>query len=106
MSCSIDSNPPPEPSETEVSKADERDAAVIRDQTRKAETEARARKIRIRRQRIGLRHLTLVLATAISVGIWIWPPGFLRIAPPRPPPVEEAAAATLRLVMYFQAQKI
>ena len=110
MSDSIDPNPLSEPSDSdmEVSQADERDAAlaaVIREQTKKAETEARARRIRIRRQGPGLRHLTLVLATAISVWIWIWPPGFLRIAPPGTPPVEEEEA-TLRLVMYFQAQKI
>ena len=108
MSDSIDPNPVPEPSDVEVSQADERDAAlaaVIREQAHKAEMDARVRKIRIRRQGIGLRHLTLVLATALSVWIWIWPPGFLRIAPPGPPPVEEEEA-TLRLVMYFQAQKI
>ena len=108
MSDSIDPNPLPEPSDVEVSQADERDAAlaaVIREQAHKAEMEARARKICIRRQGIGLRHLTLVLAMAISAWIWIWPPGFLRIAPPGPPPVEEEEA-TLRLVMYFQAQKI
>ena len=108
MSDSIDPNPLPEPSDVEVSQADERDAAlaaVIREQAHKAEMEARARKIRVRRQGIGLRHLTLVLAMAISAWIWIWPPGFLRIAPPGPPPVEEEEA-TLRLVMYFQAQKI
>ena len=108
MSDSIDPNPVPEPSDVEVSQADERDAAlaaVIREQAHKAEMDARARKIRIRRQGIGLRHLTLVLATALSVWIWIWPPGFLRITPPGPPPVEEEEA-TLRLVMYFQAQKI
>ena len=37
--------------------------------------------------------------------IWIWPPEVLRIARPGPPPVEEEES-TLRLVMYFQAQKI
>ena len=108
MSNSIDPNPPPEPAEVEVSQADERDAAlaaVIREQTEKAEVEAHARRIRIRRQGVGLRHLALILATAISVWIWIWPPGFVRIAPPGPPPVAEEEA-TLRLVMYFQAQKI
>jgi hypothetical protein len=110
MSDSIDPNPLSEPSDSdvEVSQADERDAAlaaVIREQAKKAEAEARARRTRIRCQGIGLRHFTLVLATAISVWIWVWPPGFLRIAPPGTPPMEEEEA-TLRLVMYFQDQKI
>lgn len=108
MSDSIDLNAPPEPSDVEVSQADERDAAlaaVIREQAKRAELEAHARRLRIRRQGIGLRHLALILATATSAWIWIWPPSFLRIAPPGPPPVEEEEA-TLRLVMYFQAQKI
>ena len=108
MSDAIDPNPPVEPVDVEVSQADERDAAladVIREQIEKTEAEARARRVRVRRQGIGLRHLALILATATSVWIWIWPPGALRIAPPGPPPVEEEEA-TLRLVMYFQAQKI
>ena len=108
MSDSIDPNPPPEPPEVEVSKAGERDAAlaaVLRDQTVKEEVEAHARKVRVRRQGFGLRHLTLIIATAISLWIWRWPPDVLRVGPPGPPPVQEAEAA-LRLVMYFQAQKI
>ena len=107
MTDSIDPSPPPEPSEMEVSQAGERDAAlaaVLREQTEKAEVKAHARKVRIRRQGVGLRHLTLSIVTAISLGIWVWPPSGLRFAPPGPPPVEEAA--TLRLVMYFQAQKL
>ncbi|MCH7891828.1 MAG: hypothetical protein IH921_10040, partial [Gemmatimonadetes bacterium] len=108
MSDSIDPNPPPEPAEVTVSQAGERDAAlaaVLREQTEKAEVEAYARKVRIRRQGPGLRHLVLSIATVISLWIWRWPPGVLAIAPPGPPPVEEEEAA-LRLVMYFQAQKI
>ena len=100
--------PPPEPSEVEVSQASERDsalAAVLRYQTEKAEMEARARKVRVRRQGLGLRHIALGLAMAISTWIWIWPPGVLRITPPGPLTVEEEES-TLRLVMYFQAQKI
>ena len=108
MSDSIDPNPPPEPAEVTVSQAGERDAAlaaVLRDQTVKSEVEAHARKVRVRRQGLGLRHLTLIIATAISLWIWRWPPDVLRVGPPGPPPVEEEEA-TLRLVMYFQAQKI
>jgi hypothetical protein len=94
--------------EVKVSEASERDsalAAVLRHQTEKAEVEALARKIRVRRQGIGIRHLALVIATAVSLWIWRWPPDVLRIASPGPPPVEEEDA-TLRLVMYFQAQRI
>ncbi len=118
MSDSIDSSPPSEPSEeeeeeeeefeVEVSQASERDsalAAVLRDQTEKAELQALAREIRVRRQGLGLRHLALIFATATSLWIWFWPPGVLRISPPGPPAVE-AEESTLRLVMYFQAQKI
>ena len=108
MTDSIDPNASPEPLDVEVSQAGERDAvlaAVLREQTRKADVEAQARKRRVRRQGIGLRHLALGIATAMSLWIWRWPPGVLVIAPPGPPPVEEEEA-TLRLVMYFQAQKI
>jgi len=88
MNDSIDAIPPPEPSEVEVSQAGKRDAAlaaVLREQTEKAEVEAHARKVRIRRQRVGLRHLTLSIVTAISLWIWVWPPSGLRFAPPGPP---------------------
>jgi hypothetical protein len=94
--------------EVEVSQASERDAAlaaVLREQTEKADVEALARKVRVRRQGLGLRHLALGIATVMSLWIWRWPPGVLVIAPPGPAPVEEEEA-TLRLVMYFQAQKI
>jgi hypothetical protein len=96
------------PAEVEVSQAGERDAAlaaVLGEQTKKTEVEAHARKVRIRRQGLGLRHLVLSVATAMALWIWLWPPGILRVAPAGPPPVEEEEA-TLRLVMYFQAQKI
>ena len=108
MSDSIDSNPRPDSSEVEVSQASERDSAladVLRHQTEKAELEALALKIRVRRQGIGLRHLALIIATAVSLWIWSWPPDVLRIASPGPPPVEEEESS-LRLVMYFQAQRI
>ncbi len=108
MSDSIDPNLAPEPLDVDVSEAGERDAAlaaVLREQTKKTEVEAHARKVRIRRQGLGLRHLVLSVATAMALWIWLWPPGILRVAPAGPPPVEEEEA-TLRLVMYFQAQKI
>jgi hypothetical protein len=112
MSDSIDSNPPldpsPDPPEVEVSQASERDsalAAVLRHQTDRAQVEAHALKARVGRQGFGLRHVALIIATAVSLWIWSWPPDVLRITSPGPPPVEEEES-TLRLVMYFQAQKI
>ena len=98
----------PEISDVELSQASERDAvlaAVMREQSEKAEYEEEARDVLARTQGYGVRHLALALATAISVWIWIWPPGVLRIQTPGPPPAEQEEA-TLRLVMYFQAQKI
>ena len=94
--------------EIELSQASERDAilaAVMREQSEKAEHEEEARVVLRRRQGYGARHLALALATTVSVWIWIWPPGVLRIESPGPPPTEQEEA-TLRLVMYFQAQKI
>jgi hypothetical protein len=108
MSDSIDPIPPAEPVEVEVSQAGERDAAlaaVLREQTEKAQVEAHARKARVRRQGLGFWHLALSITTALALWIWLWPPGVLVVTPPGPPPVEEEEA-TLRLVMYFQAQKI
>lgn len=91
-----------------VSQSSERDAvlaAVMRERSEKAEQEDQARKVLAHRQGYGLRHVALIFATAISVWIWIWPPTVLRIQTPGPPPAEQEEA-TLRLVMYFQAQKI
>ena len=118
MSDSTDPNPPAEPSEeesseaevveVEVSQASERDsalAAVLRDQSEKADVQAHARKVRVRRQGLGLRHLALGFAIATAMWIWFWPPTVLRISPPGLAALEEEES-TLRLVMYFQAQKI
>ncbi len=108
MSDSKDPSPPPDPEEVEVSQAGERDAvlaAVLREQTEKAHVEAHARKARVRRQGLGFWHLALSIATALALWIWLWPPGVLVVALPGPPPVQEEEA-TLRLVMYLQAQKI
>ncbi len=95
-------------SDVEVSRASERNAvlaAVLREQTERAEVEDRARELRAKRQRPGPRHVALVFATALSAWIWFWPPSMLRLQAPPPPTLENEEAA-LRLVMYFQAQKI
>ena len=103
-----DSDPSAKDPVVVVSQSSERDAAlaaVLREQTEKAEVVAEAQKVRVRRQGLGVRHLTLGFAVAISAWIWLWPPSAMRISSPGPPPVAEEEA-TLRLVMYFQAQKI
>ena len=102
---------PPEEAEIpemEVSQPSERDtvlAAVMREESEKVELEELTREILARRQGFGLRHVALIFATAMSVWIWIWPPSVLRIQAPGPPPTEQEEA-TLRLIMYFQAQRI
>lgn len=91
-----------------VSQSSERDAAlaaVLREQSEKEEFREVERAIRISRQGFGLRHVVLGFAIVLSLWVWVWPPGMLRISTPAPAPVEEEEA-TLRLVMYFQAQKI
>ncbi len=103
-----DSDQPEEGPNIEISQSKDRDAAlaaVLREQTEKAEVEAQAREVRVRHQGFGSRHLALTFAAVLSIWIWRWPPGALQIAPSGPPPLEEEEA-TLRLVMYFQAQKI
>ena len=92
----------------ELSQVSERDAmlaAVMRDQSEKAEHEEEVRQTRVATQGYGRRHIVLALATVLTVWIWIWPPSALSIPTPGPPPTEQEEA-TLRLVMYFQAQKI
>lgn len=97
-----------ETSEPPLSELGERDAAlaaVLREQSEKAEVEAHTREVRIRRQGIGARHLTLLVATVLSIWFWISPPSVLQVRAAAPPPLE-VEEATLRLVMYFQTQKI
>jgi hypothetical protein len=91
-----------------ISEASERDAAlaaVLREQTEKDEFEEVERAVRVRRQGFGPRHLGLAFAGVLSMWIWMWPPAIVRIPDPAPLPLEEEEA-TLRLVMYFQAQRI
>jgi len=91
-----------------VSQSSERDAAlaaVLREQTEKEEFQEVERAVRVRRQGFGSRHLALAVAVVLSAWIWVWPPAIIRIPSPTPLPLEEEEA-TLRLVMYFQAQRI
>ena len=95
MSDSIDSEQPENSDQrekgpdVEVSQSRERDAvlaAVLREQTEKAEVQEQEREVRVRRQGLGSRHVALSFATVLSLWIWIAPPGGLRITPPGPPP--------------------
>ena len=91
----------------ELSQVSERDAmlaAVMRDQSEKAEHEEDVRQTRAATQGYVRRHVMLTLATVLTVWIWIWPPSALSIPTPRPPPTEQEGA-TLRLVMYFQGME-
>jgi hypothetical protein len=91
----------------ELSQVSERDAmlaAVMRDQTEKAEHEEEVRQTHARIQGYGRRHVVLALATVLTVWIWIWSPSALSIPTPGPPPTEQEKA-TLRLVMYFQGME-
>ena len=95
-------------SDIELSQASERDAmlaAIMRDQTEKAEHEEEVRQVRARTQGYGRRHIALAFTTVLTLWIWIRPPSALSIPTPEPQPTEQEEA-TLRLVMYFQAQKI
>jgi hypothetical protein len=113
MSDSIDPDETPEPEDikledVKVSQAGDRDAvlaAVLREQSGKADVAALAREVRIRRQGFGFRHVTLGFALVTALWVWIFPPSVFWITAPGPPPVE-VEQATLRMVMYFQAQKI
>ena len=103
-----DAQPEADFQEVEVSEAGQRDAilaALLREQSEKEEHEEQSREVLAGRQGYGIRHIALVLATTVSLWIWVWPPSVLRIQTPAPPPAEQEEA-TLRLVMYFQAQKI
>ena len=71
-----------EPSISEIGERDAALAAVLREQSEKAEVEAHTREVRIRRQGIGARHLTLLVATALSIWFWISPRLFYRSQPP------------------------
>jgi len=95
-------------SDVELSRASERDAvlaAVMRQQSAKAEQEEHVRKTLARSQGYGIRHMALVLTTAISAWLWIWTPSVFRVPTPGPAPAAQEEA-TLRLVMYLQSQKI
>ena len=92
-----------------VSHHTERDAAlaaVLRHEAERAEMEERYReRVEKRPARFGLRHLALLVSFALTVWAWLFPPAIIQIPEVPPPPIAEEEA-TLRLVIYFQAQKV
>lgn len=91
-----------------VSHHGERDAAlaaVMRHTAEMDEAEVRYREEVERRPEFGLKHIAMAVSTVLTLWVWIWPPAVLRIDEVPLPPVAEEEA-TLRLVMYFQSQKI
>lgn len=91
-----------------VSHHAERDAAlaaVMRHTAERDEAQEHYRDNVQRRPQRGLKHVALAISTVLSLWAWIWPPAIIQITEvPLPPRAEEEA--TLRLVMYFQSQKI
>jgi len=92
-----------------VSHHRERDAAlaaVLRHEAERAEMEERYReRVEKRPSQFGLRHMALVVSFILTIWAWLFPPAIIQIPEVPPPPIAEEEA-TLRLVMYFQAQKV
>jgi hypothetical protein len=93
----------------DVSHHGERDAAlaaVMRHTAERNEAGEHYREI-VEKQGpwLGVKHLVLAVTTVAALWTWIWPPAIIRIDEIPVPPVAEEEA-TLRLVMYFQAQKV
>jgi hypothetical protein len=92
-----------------VSHHAERDAAlaaVMRHTAERDEAEVQYREdVEKHVPHLGPKHFMLAVSTVLTLWAWVWPPAIIRIDEVPLPPVAEEEA-TLRLVMYFQAQKI
>lgn len=92
----------------DVSHHGERDAALAAVMRHTAERDKADERYRVeveRGSRVGPKHLALLASTVLTLWVWAWPPAMIRVDEiPMPPIAEEEA--TLRLVMYFQSQKI
>lgn len=60
---------------------------------------------RNRERRSPRTYWVLGVLLLLTAWLWIFPPGFLRVDPPPPQPIEQEEAA-LRFAMYVQAQRI
>jgi len=91
-----------------VSHHTERDAAlaaVLRHEAKRAEFEERYREHVEKSSRPGLRHVAFAVTLIVTLWVWLFPPGIIKIREV-PPPLLAEEEATLRLVIYFQAQRV
>ena len=80
-------------------------AAVMRHEALKAEAAEAAYRPPLSPRRIALSYMGLALSTALAFWIWFFPPGWVQRSPV-PVPTLEQDEASLRLVMFLQAQRI
>jgi hypothetical protein len=102
----MDRNQPEAPDQIEVSKGQERAAAlvaVLRDQAEKEEAALRTKMTLKRRTRRG--NGALVVSAFMAAWVWIFPPDAIRIERPSKPPVAEEEAS-LRRAMFLQNSAI
>ncbi|GMR12094.1 MAG: hypothetical protein BMS9Abin29_0281 [Gemmatimonadota bacterium] len=102
----MDRNQPEAPGQIELSKGQERAAAlvaVLRDQAEKEGTALRAQTTMRRRNRRG--NVALAVSAFMAAWVWIFPPDAIRIKRPSQPTVAEEAAS-LRRAMFLQNSAI
>ncbi len=80
---------------------------VLQHQKSQAERDRELERERLVRsqEREGAPSWMLIVVVLFAGWVWIFPPGFLRVEPPPPQPVEQEEAS-LRFVMYVQAQRL
>lgn len=80
---------------------------VLQHQESQAERdrERESEELRRRLERDGPPWWPVAVLVVVAAWLWLLPPGFLRIDPPEPQPIEQEDAS-LRFVMYVQAQRI
>ena len=102
----MDRNQPEAPDQIEVSKGQERAAAlvaVLKDQAEKEETAVRGQMTLKRRTRRG--NVALAVSAFMAAWVWIFPPDAIRIERPPEPTVAEEEAS-LRRTMFLQNSAI
>jgi hypothetical protein len=103
--------PPPSGSTPNITGGGDRYEALAEILQEHAANQARDREAEAReRERLSKRDSMVppwfaVVLLLITAWVWIFPPGFMRMDPPAPPPVEQEEAA-LRFTMYVQVQRI
>ena len=102
----MDRNQPQAPDQVEVSKGQERAAAlvaVLRDQAEKEEAGHKAQQTLKRRTRRG--NVSLAVSVFMAAWVWIFPPDTIRIERPPEPTVAEEEAS-LRRAIFLQNSAI